>query len=356
MSRKMNFSRRRFLCDAAMTMAAAQFGQTAFARPRWSATNPLSSLSGKAIWLNSQPLTAAGLQRKVVLVDFWTYTCINWRRQLPYLRAWANKYKDKGLVVIGVHTPEFSFEKNVDNVRWATKDMGIDYPVLIDNDQAIWNAFNNEYWPALYFVDTQGHTRHHVFGEGEYEQSEVVIKRLLAEAGHRDVGNELVSVDPRDAEAAADWSELGSGENYVGSQRTENFASPGGATLDKRHEYTQPSKLKLNHWALSGEWTMGREAITLNKPNGRIAYRFHARDLHLVMGPSEPKAQVRFQVLIDGQPSDATHGADVDEKGKGTVMEPRMYQLIRQTAPIVDRQFEIEFLDAGVQAFSFTFG
>lgn len=205
------------------------------------------------MWLNSQPLTAAALQRKVVLMDFWTFTCINWRRQLPYVRAWAEKYKNKGLVVIGVHTPEFLFEKNIDNVRWATKDMRIDYPVAIDNDRAIWRAFNNEYWPALYFVDTQGRTRHQVFGEGQYEQSQGVIQRLSTEAGAGDISNESVSVDAMGTEAAADWSELGSGENYVGSERTENFASPGGETLGHPHEYALPSKLKLNHWAVSGQ-------------------------------------------------------------------------------------------------------
>jgi hypothetical protein len=269
---------------------------------------------------------------------------------------WADKYKDKGLIVIGVHAPEFSFEKDLDNVRWATKDMHIDYPVVIDNDQAIWRAFNNEYWPALYFVDAQGRERHHVFGEGQYEQSEKVIQRLLAEAGIGNIGDEWVSVDAKGAEATADWSELGSEENYVGSERTENFASPGGETLGKRHEYALPSKLRLNQWALSGQWTVGKESIALNQAKGRIAYRFHARDLHLVMGPSEPRTSVRFQVLIDGRFPDAAHGVDVDEKGNGTVKEPRMYQLIRQPSPIVDRQFEIQFLDAGVQAFSFTFG
>ena len=353
---KSKLTRRGFLGAAAMTMAAAQFGQTAFARSGWTTKGPLSALDGKTMWLDSPPLTAAALQGKVVLVDFWTYTCINWRRQLPYVRAWAEKYKDKGLVVVGVHTPEFSFEKNVDNVRWATKDMHIDYPVVIDNDRAIWRAFSNEYWPALYFVDAQGRERHHVFGEGEYEQSEAVIQRLLGEAGVKNIGKQLVSVDAMGTEVAADWSELGSGENYVGSERTENFASPGGETLGNRHEYALPSKLKLNHWGLSGQWTMRREAIALNQPNGRIAYRFHARDLHLVMGPSEPKTAVRFQVLIDGHAPDAAHGVDVDEEGNGTVREQRMYHLIRQRTPVVDRQFEIEFLNAGVQALSFTFG
>ncbi len=355
MSEEINLSRRRFLGSAAVTIAVAQLGTIAFARTRSGERGELSSLASATTWLNSQPLTLADLLGKVVVIDFWTYSCINWRRQLPYVRAWAEKYKDQGLVVIGVHTPEFSFEKETENVRWALKDMRIAYPVAIDNDHAVWRAFRNEYWPALYFVDAQGRIRHHVFGEGEHEQSEIVIQKLLVENGVRGIGNELVSVDARGAEAAADWSELKSGENYVGYERTENFASPGGARLDKRQEYVLPSRLRLNHWALSGDWTMGREAIMLNLANGRIAYRFHARDLHLVMGPAA-KTPVRFRVLINGQVPRAAHGVDVDDQGNGTVIEPRMYQLIRQPAPILDRQFEIEFLDPGVEAFSFTFG
>jgi thiol-disulfide isomerase/thioredoxin len=308
------------------------------------------------MWLNSQPLTAAALYGKVVLVDFWTYSCINWRRQLPYVRAWAEKYKDEGLVVIGVHAPEFSFEKNIDNVRWAAKDMRIDYPIAIDNDHAVWRGFNNEYWPALYFADAKGKVRHRQFGEGEYEPSEKVIQQLLRETGSSGIRNEMVSIDASGAEAGADWSELKSAENYVGYERTENFASPGGIKADKAHVYAVAGQLRLNHWALSGDWTVGREAIASNHPNGRIAYRFHARDLHLVMGPAAPKTPLRFRVLIDGQAPHAAHGADVDEQGNGTVTEPRMYQLIRQPSPIVDRQFEIQFLDSGVEAFSFTFG
>ena len=316
----------------------------------------LPSLGGATGWLNSPPLTAAGLRGKVVLIDFWTYSCINWRRTLPYVRAWAEKYKDQGLVVIGVHSPEFEFEKNVDNVRRAAKDMRIDYPIAIDSDHAIWRAFKNEYWPALYFVDAQGHIRHHHFGEGEYEQSEMIIQQLLAEAGNGGIGHDLVSVDARGAEAAADWGNLKSPENYVGYERTENFASPGGAVLDKRRVYAAPARLRLNHWALSGDWTVEKQATVLNKANGRIAYRFHARDLHLVMGPAARGTSVRFRVLIDGQPPGAAHGVDVDEQGNGTVTEQRMYQLIRQPKPIADRQFEIEFLDSGVEAFAFTFG
>jgi thiol-disulfide isomerase/thioredoxin len=316
----------------------------------------LPSLSGATEWLNSQPLTATGLRGKVVLIDFWTYTCINWLRSLPYVRAWAEKYKNQGLVVIGVHTPEFEFERNVDNVRRAANEMGIAYPISIDNDYVIWRAFRNRAWPALYFVDVQGKIRHHHLGEGEYEQSERIIQQLLAEAGTGGIGHELVSVDARGVEAAADWGSLRSPENYVGYERTENFASPGGAASDKRRTYAVPAQLRLNQWALSGDWTMKKEAAVLNKASGRITYRFHARDLHLVMGPAARGTSVRFRVLIDGQPPAAAHGIDVDEQGNGTVTEQRLYQLIRQPKPIADRQFEIEFLDAGVEAFAFTFG
>src|SRR6266566_5086352 len=314
------------------------------------------SLGGATEWLNSPPLTAAGLRGKVVLIDFWTYTCINWLRTEPYVRAWAEKYKSQGLVVIGVHSPEFEFEKNADNVRQAAKDMRIDYPIAIDSDYAIWGAFSNEYWPALYFIDAQGHIRHHQFGEGEYGQSEKIIQQLLAETGTGGISHGLVSVDARGAEAAPDWSSLKSPENYVGYERTENFEAPGGAVRGERHVYAAPARLNLNHWSLSGDWTMDKGATLLNKANGRIVYRFHARDLHLVMGPRARGTSVRFRVLIDGQPPGAAHGIDVDERGNGTVTEQRMYQLIRQPKPIVDRQFEIEFLDSGVEAFSFTFG
>jgi thiol-disulfide isomerase/thioredoxin len=356
MCAEINHDRRRFLGSAALTIAAAQFGMIGSADAKSSKTVELSSLGSATAWLNSQPLTADGLRGKVLLVQFWTYSCINWLRTLPYVRAWGEKYKDHGLVVIGVHSPEFAFEKNVDNVRWAAKDMRIDYPIVIDGDHAIWRAFKNEYWPALYFVDVRGHIRHRQFGEGEYEQSEKIIQRLRAEAGIVGIGNDLVSVDARGAETAADWDSLKSPENYVGYGRTENFASPGGAALDKRRVYAVPSHLGLNHWALSGNWTWERQAIALNQANGGIAYRFHARDLHLVMGPAARGTSVRFRVLIDGQPPGAAHGIDVDDQGNGTVTEQRLYQLIRQPKPIADRQFEIEFLDSGVEAFAFTFG
>jgi hypothetical protein len=259
-------------------------------------------------------------------------------------------------VVIGVHSPEFGFEHNIDNVRREAKAMRVDYPIAIDNDFAIWRALNNNYWPALYLVDAQGRIRYHQFGEGEYDRTERVIQQLLAEAGQIGSGNELASVDARGVEAPADWGTLKSQENYVGYDRTENFASPGGAVSDKPRVYAVPAKLKVNQWALSGDWTVGKQAIALNKANGRIVYRFHARDLHLVMGPAARGSSVRFRVLIEGQPPGSAHGSDVDDQGNGTVSEQRLYQLIRQPKPIADRQFEIEFLDLGVEAFAFTFG
>jgi thiol-disulfide isomerase/thioredoxin len=316
----------------------------------------LASLERANEWLNSPPLTAPALRGKVVLVDFWTYTCINWLRQLPYVRAWAEKYKDQGLVVIGVHAPEFAFEKRIDNVRWAVKEMRVDYPVAVDNEHLIWRAFRNSYWPALYFIDAQGRVRHHHFGEGSYEQSEMIIQALLTEAGSAGIDRMPVSADARGIEAAADWGSLKSAENYVGYGRTQNFASPGGAVLDKPRTYQLPAMLRLNEWGLSGDWTVKKEAAVLNKPHGGIAYRFHARDLHLVMGPAEPGTPVRFRVLIDGKPPGDVHGIDVNEQGDGTVTEQRLYQLIRQTKPIVDRQFEIQFFGSGVEAFAFTFG
>ena len=316
----------------------------------------MPSVGGATGWLNSPPLTTAGLRGKVVLVDFWTYSCINWMRTQPYVRAWAEKYKDRGLVVIGVHTPEFEFEKNVDNVRRAAKDLRVDFPIAIDSDYAIWRAFKNNFWPALYFVDAKGRIRHHQFGEGEYEQSEKLIRQLLAEAGSRAGGNGLVLVDASGAEAAADWANLRSPENYVGYGRTENFASPGGIASGTRRVYDVPARLSLNQWALSGDWTVGKQGTVLHKANGRIAYRFHARDLHIVMGPALPGTSVRFRVLIDGKAPGAAHGLDVDDQGNGVVTQQRLYQLIRQPKPIADRQFEIEFLDPGIEAFSFTFG
>jgi thiol-disulfide isomerase/thioredoxin len=315
----------------------------------------LPSLAGATGWLNSEPLTPDGLRGKVVLVQFWTYSCINWLRTMPYVRAWAEKYRDQGLVVIGVHTPEFGFEKQADNVRRAAKELRVGYPIATDNNYSVWRAFENQYWPALYFVDAKGKIRHHQFGEGQYGQSETIIQQLLAEAGH-EVGHGLVSVEGRGAEAAADWESLKSPENYVGYARSEDLASPGGPVPDKRHVYGAPSRLKLNQWALSGDWTLGKQAVALNQSNGKIVYRFHSRDLNLVMGPAVPGRSVRFRVLIDGQRPGAAHGIDVDDEGNGTATVQRMYQLIRQPKPIADREFEIEFLDPGVEVFVFTFG
>jgi thiol-disulfide isomerase/thioredoxin len=316
----------------------------------------MPSFEGATQWINSEPLTKDTLRGKVVLVEFWTYTCINWLRTAPYVRAWAEKYKDKGLVVIGVHTPEFEFEKNIDNVRRETANQNVAYPVAIDNDYAVWSAFSNRYWPALYFVDAAGRIRHHHFGEGEYDRSERVIQQLLAEAGSGDGGNDLVSVDGQGLEAAADWNDLRSPENYLGYARTVNFASPGGVALDAHNAYELPKEFALNDWALAGEWTVRLSAATSSAPNAKIAYRFHARDLHLVMSTLVPATPVRFRVTIDGRPPGSAHGIDIDEQGNGVVTQPRLYQLIRQARPIDNRQFEIEFLDAGVEAHVFTFG
>ncbi len=316
----------------------------------------LPSLEGGGEWLNSSPLTPAGLRGKVVLVDIWNYSCINWIRQLPYVRAWAEKYKDRGLVVIGVHSPEFGFETHLENVRRAVKAMDVRYPVVMDSQHAIWRAFDNEAWPALYFVDAEGRVRHHYYGEGAYDQAEEILQQLLMEAGQSGASQPLVPIEPTGVETQADWRSLRSPETYVGYGRTENLASPGGAVRDKRHLYTAPAGLGLNHWALAGDWTMGEEATVLDAANGRIAFRFHARDLHLVMG-ARPSAGIRIRVLLDGRSPGSAHGLDVDGEGNGVVKEPRLYQLIRQPpGPVVDHTFEIEFLDAGVETFSFTFG
>ena len=336
-----------------MTIAAARFGLSGTVEANQRAPRELAAIGGAAEWLNSPRLTPSNLAGKVVLVDFWTYTCINWLRTLPYVRAWAQKYRER-LVVIGVHTPEFAFEHKLDNVRRAVRHMGIEYPVVIDNDYAIWRAFKNQYWPALYFIDARGRVREHHFGEGEYGPSEKIIQRLLVEAGG--VGEGAVSIDANGIEAAADWGNLRSPENYLGYDRTQSFASRGGAALDRRREYASPARLALNQWALAGEWTVGRQATVLNRSGGRLVQRFHARDLHLVMGPPRRESPVRFRVSIDGQPPGPAHGWDVDQRGDGTVVEQRLYQLIRQPKPIVDRTFEIEFLDAGVETYAFTFG
>ena len=316
----------------------------------------LPGFGGATGWLNSPPLTPDGLRGKVVLVNFWTYTCINWLRQLPYVRAWAEKYSGQGLVVIGVHTPEFGFEHDLANVRRAVQDMRVGYPVAIDDDYAVWGAFDNHYWPALYFAVAQGQIRHHHFGEGEYEQSEMVIQQLLADAGSTGISRDLVSVDARGLEAPADWADLRSPENYTGYERTEGFASPGGVLPGMPQVYSAPAELRRNQWAVSGDWTIQEQAAALNAANGQIVCRFHARDLHMVLGPAASGTPVRFRVLLDGQPPGPAHGTDVDLQGYGTVTQQRLHQLIRQPEQVTDRTFEITFLDPGVEAFVFTFG
>jgi thiol-disulfide isomerase/thioredoxin len=316
----------------------------------------LPSFEGATGWLNSPPLTEADLHGKVVLVDFWTYTCINWLRTLAYVRAWREKYEDRGMIVVGAHTPEFPFERDVDNVIQAADDMRVEYPIALDSDYAIWRAFDNRYWPAVYIADAQGQIRHHRFGEGGYEELERVIQGLLGAAGRGDVGDDLVSVAGDGFEAQADWPNLESPETYLGYEQAQNFASPGGVSLDEARSYAAPDRLKLNHWALAGNWTIERGASVLKEAKGRIAFRFHARDVHLVLGPPERGASVPFRVLVDGDAPGAAHGLDVDEDGHGAVTQQRLYQLIRQQGPITDRTFEITFLAPGVEAYVFTFG
>ncbi|MET0748125.1 MAG: cytochrome c biogenesis protein DipZ [Rhizobium sp.] len=324
------------------------------AEPELPVENTMPSLDGAVQWLNSPPLTAQSLKGKVVLVDFWTYSCINCLRAIPYVKAWAEKYKDQGLVVIGVHAPEFAFEKNVDNVKEAIADLGITYPVAVDNNYAIWRAFDNQYWPAHYFIDANGKVRHHHFGEGEYDQSEHVIQQLLAEAGKTSVASDVVDVKATGAQAASDESDVRSPETYVGWQRAENFVGTGGMN-DKPFAYTAATP-RLNEWGLTGNWTVGSEQAVLNDKDGSVYYKFHARDLHLVLGPGADNKPVRFQVTIDGQPPGDSHGVDTDANGQGTVTGQRLYQLIRQAGPVADHTFEIRFLDPGVQAYAFTFG
>jgi cytochrome c biogenesis protein CcdA/thiol-disulfide isomerase/thioredoxin len=334
---------------------AGNLGATASASEDLPVGDNMPALDGAVEWLNSPPLTPQALKGKVVLVDFWTYSCINCLRAIPYVRAWAEKYKDQGLVVIGVHTPEFAFEQDIDNVKRAVADLGINYPVAIDNDYAIWRAFDNQYWPAHYFIDAQGRIRHQHFGEGDYDGSERVIQRLLADAGKRQVGAGLVSVSASGAEAASDMKDVQSQETYVGYDRAERFASPGGSINDARHVYST-SNLRLNDWALSGDWTIGGQNAVLDEKGGGIIYKFHARDLHMVLGPAADGKPVQFRVTIDGAEPGNSHGADIDATGKGAVTGQRLYQLIRQNGSIADRTFEIQFFSPGIQAFAFTFG
>ena len=304
-------------------------------------------------WLNSSPLSPDELRGKVVLVDFWTYTCINWLRTLGYVRAWADKYADQGLVVVGVHTPEFPSEHDIDNVRRAAQAMDVRYPIALDNAFGVWDAFANQYWPAVYVADAEGRIRHHQFGEGRYDDCEEVIQALLREAGH-DVADDLVSIEPSGFEAQADWSTLESRETYLGYSQGSNFASPGGAKPDEPSTFTVPDPLRLNHWALGGDWAIESRASVLGGDEGRIAFRFHSRDVHLVMGPRN--GEVPFRVLVDGEPPGEGHGLDVDENGRGKLTERRLHQLVRQRQSIVDRTFEIQFDASGAEAYAFTFG
>jgi thiol-disulfide isomerase/thioredoxin len=308
----------------------------------------MPSLGVATGWLNSEPLGPAELRGHVVLVNFWTLTCINWLRQEPYVRAWSQAYRNDGLVVIGVHTPEFSFEHELDRVRRATKERAIDYPVALDNDYEVWSAFDNHYWPALYFVDADGSIRDHHFGEGRYEQSERVIQRLLG------VERELVSIEGLGVEAEADWDHLRTPETYLGYGRSEHFASPDGAAFARR-AYELPERLPFNHWALAGEWTIGRENVVLDQAGGSIAFRFHARDAHLVLSPGA-REPIPFRVLLDGEPPGPSHGVDVAEDGNGLLRDGRLYQLARQHDAVRERTLEITFLEPGAEAYAFTFG
>jgi thiol-disulfide isomerase/thioredoxin len=320
----------------------------------------LPPFEGASGWLNSEPLTPQGLRgRHVVAVQFWTYTCVNWLRTLPYVREWAIKYHDHGLSVIGVHTPEFGFERDVENVKTAAREMRVNYPIALDSNYALWRAFDNHYWPALYIADEHGVIRYHHFGEGEYAMSEMVVQQLLGEAGKEGFDPALVSVEPQGTEVEADWSDVRTPETYLAYGRSYGFASVEAPRFEEAYDYPDQSSsaLSLNEWAPSGLWTLAEHASVLGEAPGRIAIRFHARDVNLVMGPAERGTSVRFRVLLDGEvPGGAAHGTDVDEQGNGTVGEQRLYQLIRQEKPIFDRLFEIEFLESGVEAYCFTFG
>jgi thiol-disulfide isomerase/thioredoxin len=315
----------------------------------------LPGFEGATGWLNSSPLTPEGLAGKVVLVDFWTYTCINWLRTLAFVRAWSEKYRDRGLVVVGVHTPEFPFERDVENVRQAAQAMRVEHPIALDSDYAVWSAFSNRYWPAVYLADAEGRIRYHHFGEGEYDDGEWMIQHLLREAGSDGIDEELVSLTPEGLEAQADWTTLGSPETYLGYQQGQNLESPDGVAYDEPRGYVAPESLQLNTWALAGNWTIEERASVLNEAGGRIVFRFHARDVHLVLR-SRAGTAVAFRVAVDGEAPGDAHGLDVDEEGNGTLVQPRLYQLVREPGEIKDRTFEITFLGAGVEAYVFTFG
>lgn len=348
------FSRRQFV-GAVVAAAAAWRRPLDGVRAEAAGSREWSALGRAGQWLNSAPLSPGQLAGQTVLVNFWTYTCINWLRTLPYVRAWSQRYRDH-FTVIGVHTPEFAFERDIENVRRAIGQMGIEYPVVIDNDYAIWRAFDNHYWPALFLIDQRGRIRRRQFGEGEYVASERAIQRLLRDAGVSSVTDDVVSVHPSAFEAAADWANLRSPEAYVGYARGDHLVSPDPPLHDAARIYRPAARLGLNEWSLAGDWTIGRQATTLNAPPGRIVFGFHARDVHLVMGPARRGHSLRFRVAIDGRPPGSAHGLDVDEHGEGTLTDQRLHQLVRQRTAIVDRTLSVEFLDGGAEAFCFTFG
>jgi thiol-disulfide isomerase/thioredoxin len=350
---------RRALLGAAVALAAGGTVPGAVAqdlRSLFDGRRALPDLGGAVAWLNSEPLTAMDLRGKVVLVQFWTFTCVNWQRTLPYVNAWSARYEDPGLVVIGVHTPEFSFEHDVANVREATTQLQIGYPVAVDSRQAIWTAFRNGAWPALYLADAKGMVRFQHDGEGEYDSTEMRIQQLLAEAGAKDVPGGLVRVEPRGSQAAADWATLRSPETYTGYQKAERFRSPGDMAADRKRAYELPRRLPDNAWAAGGDWTFGSEAARTEAANARLAYRFRARDMNVVMGAAQRDQPVPFRVRIDGQPPGAAHGSDTDAGGRGVMAERRLYQLVRQPGAIGARQVEIEFLQPGAEVYAFTFG
>jgi thiol-disulfide isomerase/thioredoxin len=347
------------LIDRLRPVAYAKANESASAQPaavELGHEGPFPSLDGAVKWLNSSPLTREQLKGKVVVVDFWTYSCINCLRSIPYAEAWWEKYKDDGLVVIGVHTPEFAFEKDPANVAKSLTDLKITYPVAVDSNYAIWKAFKNQYWPAHYFIDAQGSIRYHHFGEGKYDESEQVIQQLLREKNSNLKASGLVQVSASGAQAAADFNDIVSPETYIGYTRQQNYASPQKIHEDGPQTYSAPSRPTVNQWGLVGNWSVSGEQASLVFAPGKVIYRFHARDLHLVIGPGKNGKPVRFRVLLDGTAPGDDHGVDVDAQGSGVVKDYRLYQLIRQKGKVEDRTFQIEFLDPGVQVFAFTFG
>ena len=353
--------RRRFVGSGSLALLGAGLGMSPLWPTRAHAVDAptgdiLQAIQGATGWVNSPPLTAAGLRGKVVVFDIWTLSCINWLRTLPYVRAWEERYREYGLVMIGVHSPEFAFEREIGNVRRAVSAMRIPYPVAIDNDFAIWRALENHYWPALFVIDDRGRRAYQQFGEGHEERSERAMRDALARAHARDIGPEVGRVTGTGVEAAADWANLHSPESYLGSERAEGFASPPGLTRQGQQTHALPARLLPNQWGISGAWTINPHSIVLNAPDGTLRYSFHARDVHLVMGSALPGTSLRYRVLVDGTAPGAAHGTDIDAEGNGMLSEPRLYQLIRQPSAIRDREITIEFRDAGAEAFVFTFG